>query len=172
MNELDEAWSEMLARAAAEARHSGSGDVDDYLALKAANDTIRETSINWLLDCVLELASQADSLNAPFSIERNDKHTFSQGSANLVGTVLRVRQGVRCISIEAGWTRSPGDGFMRGGALAIARITHFGLAKSNAELMLMRLGDAPAWFEVLSERERGEFGARHLVEHFRIFLGR
>lgn len=172
MNELDEAWSEMLARAAVDRAVSEGGDVADYLALKAANDTIRQTSIGWLLDCVLELASQADSLNAPFTIERNDNHTFRQGSSNLVGTVLRVRQGVRCISIEAGWTRTPGDGFMRGGALAIARITHFGMAKSNAELMLMRLGDAPAWFEVLSERERGEFGARHLVEHFRIFLGR
>ena len=56
-------------------------------------------------------------------MENENPHNFRLRGANLVGSLLRVRQGVRCLTVEAGWTRTPNDGFMRGGALAIARIT-------------------------------------------------
>lgn len=171
MNELDEVWSEMLGHALANAEASGRRDLADYLALKAANDIIRQTSVKWLFDSFIELASEASRLNPIITMENEEPHNFRLRGANLVGSLLRVRQGVRCLTIEAGWTRTPNDGFMRGGALAVARITHFGLAQSNAELMLMRLGEAPQWFTVLSENERGEFGSEDLRDHFRIFQG-
>jgi hypothetical protein len=171
MNELDEVWSKMLGHALANAEFSGQRDVADYLALKAANDTIRGASINWLFDSVMELAVEANRINPVIIIENVEAHSFRSGGANLVGSLLRFRQGVRSLTVEAGWTRTPNDGFMKGGALAIARITHFGIAKSNAELMLMRLGEAPQWFSVLSEKERGEFGSGDLRRHFSIFQG-
>lgn len=161
----------MLGQAAANTDGPGHPDVAEYFALKTANDMIRQASVKWLFDSVLELAAEANRINPVITMENDDRHSFKSGGANLVGSVIRVRQGVRCLTIEAGWTRTPNDGFMRGGALAIARITHFGLAKSNEELMLMRLGEAPQWFSVLSERERAEFGSGHLREHFRIFQG-
>lgn len=171
MNELDEVWSELLTNALANAGGPGHRDVADYLALKAANDTLREASIKWLFDSLLELAAEANRINPVITVENTDPYSFISGGANIVGSMLRFRQGVRCLTLEAGWTRAPRDGFMQGGALAIARITHFGLAKSNADLMLMRLGEVPQWFSVLSERERGEFGTEDLRQHFNLFQG-
>src|SRR5436305_2498739 len=107
MNELDEIWSQMLADAEARARASGRHDVADYLALKASNDQIRERSIRWLFDSIIEFAAHANRREQAIAIEREDPHNFSFRGANLVGSLLRIRQGVRCLTLEAGWTRTP-----------------------------------------------------------------
>jgi hypothetical protein len=75
------------------------------------------------------------------------------------------------LTVEAGWTRAPGDGFMRGGALAAARISHFGMAKQNSELILLRQDNAPHWFAVERDGKRSLFDSRNLQKHFQIFLG-
>ena len=82
-----------------------------------------------------------------------------------------MRQGVRCLTIEAGWTRTPNDGFMRGGSLAAARITHFGMAKHNAELLLVQSNGAPLWTEAKNDGSRVLFDSKNLNRHFQIFLG-
>ena len=116
MNELDEIWAQKLAEAAENARVSGRHDVADYLALKAANDTIRRTAVGWLFDTAVQIAAEANRNLSGIAIEREDPYNFSLRGANIVGSMLRVRQGVRCMTIEAGWTRTPADGFMCGGA--------------------------------------------------------
>ena len=70
MNELDEAWSLMLAGAIQNANASGRGDVADYLALKQSNDLIRQTSVDWLFGSFIELAAEANRHNSAISIER------------------------------------------------------------------------------------------------------
>jgi hypothetical protein len=60
---------------------------------------------------------------------------------------------------------------MRGGALAVALISHFGMSKHNAELVLISENSAPNWFSVGKSGERELFDARNLQKHFRIFLG-
>jgi hypothetical protein len=170
MNELDEVWSEMLASAIANAEASGRHDVAEYLALKASNDAIRQTSVKWLLDSAIELATEASRRNPTITMEKESPHNFRFAGANLVGSLLRVRQGVRCLTVEAGWTRTPKDGFMRGGALAFARISHFGMPESNTRLMLTRYEDAPQWFAMPDEDNRVSFGSEDLIGHFRIFL--
>lgn len=145
MTELDQIWSQMLDDAAARAKESGNRDVASYLRLKATNDAIRTVGVGWLFDTVSEIAAEKDRQNIRLSIERENPHRFEHGSSRLVGAVIRFRQGVRCLTVEAGWTRTPSDGIMRGGALAFARVSHFGMPKAGAELMLVTEGDRPFW---------------------------
>jgi len=171
MNELDEVWARKLSEAQIKAQAEGRGDVAEYLALKALNDSIRQTSVKWLFDSIVEIASFENRNGSSVAIENENSHQFAFGNANLVGARLNLSQGVRCLSIEAGWTRTPADGFMRGGALAAARILHFGISKHNAELLLVSEKNMPSWFSVDKEGKREIFDSRHLNEHFRIFLG-
>ncbi len=170
MNELDEVWTRMIGDALEKARASGRGDVAEYLELKTTNDTIRAASVKWLLDATLEIASFANQNDARITIENENPHQFSFGNANLAGSLIRFRQGVRCLTLEAGWTRTPNDGFMRGGALAGARISHFGISKHNAELLLIKSDDFPNWFLVDNDGKRTLFDSNNLQQHFRIFL--
>ena len=171
MNELDDVWSQMLFEAGENAKASGRHSVAEYLHLKATNDQIRERSVRWLFDSIIEIAASANRRNPTMEIEREDPHNFTSCGANMVGSLLRVRQGVRCLTLEAGWTRSPGDGFMRGGALAVARISHFGITKANADLRLMSAGELPEWLVVRDEISVETLDSVALQQHFDIFLG-
>lgn len=171
MNELDEVWSQMIREAIGNARVSGRHDVADYLTLKASNDAIRTAAVKWLFDSLIEIAANANRENSAISIEREEPHNFSHQGSNMVGALLRVRQGVRCITLEAGWTRTPGDGFMRGGALAFARIIHFGNARSNTELILLHNEDRPQWFAAVENKAANSFMSDDILRHFRIFIG-
>jgi len=170
MNELDEVWANMINEAIVGARADGRGDVAEYLTLKATNDVIRARSVKWLFDSMLEIAAQANRNSGQITIENENPHRFAVGNATMVGSFLRFRQGVRCLTLEAGWTRTPADGFMRGGALAAARISHFGIGKANVDLMLIRNGDLPQWFSVDQNSRKSLFGFEHLHQHFRVFL--
>ena len=171
MNELEQVWAQKLSEARLKAENSGRADVAEYLALRAINDLIRRTSVEWLLASLSEIASDANRGGANVSIETDDAHRFRFGNASLVGSLYRLRQGVRCLSVEAGWTRAPADGFMRGGALAVALVSHFGRPRHNAELVLISENDAPSWFSLDENGRRNSFDAKNLQEHFRIFLG-
>lgn len=171
MHELDDVWIQMLAEAAANAKASGRHDVADYLALKAMNDEIRNRGTRWLFDSFIEMAGEANRRNSAITIERDDPHSFAHRGANMVGSRLSVRQGVRCLTIEAGWTRTPGDGFMRGGALAVAKITHFGIKSANEELSLIHTGQLPEWYSTQKDESQSIFGAENLRRHFDILIG-
>ena len=160
----------MISEAAIKAQASGRGDVAEYLSLKAANDLIRAAAIGWLLDSSTAIAEELNRQNAGIEIENENPHRFAVGNSNLVGSIFRVRQGVRCLSIEAGWTRTPTDGFMRGGALACGRISHFGMSRENKELLLIRADDSVNWFTLDKENKRRAFDARDIQRHFQIFL--
>ncbi len=169
MNELDEVWEMMLAEAA---KNPQSNDgLAEFIAVKTANDALRETSVKWLFETMQEVAAHANRKNADISIEKSDSHRFSSANSSYVGSLLKFRQGVRCLTVEAGWTRLPGDGFMRGNALAVARLTHFGITKANAELHLIKFEDRPRWFTVGEDSLRISFELKDLINHFQIFLG-
>lgn len=171
MNELNEMWSRMLSQAIENARASGRGDVVEYLTLKAANDAMRQIGVRWLFDTLVEIAGEANRINQSISIERTDPYNFNYRSANLLGSLFKLRQGVRCLSVEAGWTRTPTDGFIRGGALAIGRITHLGMSNANAEISLVKTDEGPVW-KLMSDQKAAEiFGSDAMRDHFRIFAG-
>ncbi len=171
MNELDEVWARKLTEARQKAQAAGRADVADYLALKASNDLIRQTSVKWLFDSATEIVSIANRNGSSIVMETENPHHFAFGNANLAGSRFIFRQGVRCLTVEAGWTRIPNDGFMPGGALAAARISHFGMSKHNAELLLIRSEDVPKWFVADTDGKRDFFDAESLHRHFRVFLG-
>ncbi len=60
---------------------------------------------------------------------------------------------------------------MRGGALAFARIRHFGVARSNAELSLMNIDGLPLWLAAKEENTGEVVDTSALLVHFSIFLG-
>ena len=172
MNELDEVWLQMMEKAVAGAQAAGRTDVADYLALKANNDSIRSTSCQWLFDSFLELSEEVNRKGIRLEIENESPHRFTVGHSTMVGALLRFRYGIRCLTVETGWTRTPADGFMRGGALAQARISHFGMSKSNAELLLLRQNqDAPYWVSIDKEGAKTIFAFNNLREHFQVFIG-
>ena len=171
MNELDEVWSQKLNDALQQAQTAGRGDVADYIALRTTNDNLRQTSIKWLFDSLIEIASFANRSGSGVNIETNNQHQFKLGNSTLSGASISLRQGVRCLTVEAGWTRLPADGFMRGGALALGRLTHFGISKHNVELFLVLQNNTPSWFSSDKNGRREAFDSRHLNKHFQVFLG-
>lgn len=172
MSELEDEWEILIARAKEAAGQSGRSDVHDYLSLRSSNDAIRRTAVNWLISEVIAVSSESVRNGHAVRIERFDPHNFSAFKANMVGTRLEVRRGVRCLAVEAGWTRTPKDGFMRGGALAFARITHLGMPKSNEELGLYRIGNTVDWAFVEDEKAAMPFTSADIVRHFMIFHGK
>ncbi|HMO80739.1 MAG TPA: hypothetical protein PKD24_08100 [Pyrinomonadaceae bacterium] len=170
MSELEDDWSRMIASALEAARGSGRGDVADYLSLRASNDAIRRAGVKWLIETLAGLAAEVLWRDSSATIERIDPHSFSFLGANIVGTRLEIRRGVRCLAAEAGWTRTPTDGFMRGGALAIGRLSHFGMPKANVDLGLTRDGDIVDWVVLEEGRASGPFDKGELMRHVSIFI--
>lgn len=161
----------MMNEAIAKARASGQSDVVEYLELKATNDSIRASSVKWLFDSMFEIASKLNRNNLQITIENENPHSFALGNATLIGSLVHFRQGVRCLSVEAGWTRTPNDGFMRGGILAGARIIHFGIGRHNDELVLARgKEDVANWFTIDKNGKRILLDSNRLNKHFQIFL--
>lgn len=171
MNELDEIWAQKLSAAIAGARNSGRSDVAEYLALKAGNDALRATGVKWLFEALLEIAAHANRNRSNIIIDKKSPHQFPMGNSTLVGSSLLLRQGVRCLTLEAGWTRSPADGFMRGGALAGAQLTHFGIRKHNDELLLIHSNNILNWTFIDKTGVRQIFDSTQLNRHFEIFTG-
>lgn len=171
MNELDEVWQQDINNAIQRAKEEGRSDVAEYISLKSSNDAIRTKSVKWLFDTVLDIVFTFNRHGAKIKIEQNEKHQFNYAGATLTGSRLKLQQGIRCLTIEAGWTQGPRDGFMRGGALAFARITHFGFAKENAELALHPFENVPQWFVIADEKNRISFNVQSLRRHFEVFLG-
>ena len=171
MNELDQFWSEKLSTAIGQARETGRSDLADYLELKAANDAIRQAGLDQFFGTMIEIATAPEHASKNITVERENPHNFQHRGANMVGSLLRLRYGVRCMTVEAGWTRTPTDGFMRLGALAFARITHFGMPTANEEFLLKSTGGNAAWAAVRNDKADASFNLDKLNEHFIVFVG-
>ncbi|MCM3904418.1 MAG: hypothetical protein ND866_22200 [Pyrinomonadaceae bacterium] len=146
MSELDEAWASALAEAESRARLSGRADVAAYLSLRNSNDLLRRTGIEWLISTFEILAGQANRRGASIQISKEDNHRFRAGNSTMVGRLLTLRYGVRQLSVEAGWPRTPRDGVVRGGGLASANIRHLGIKSASEALQLVQSRQgAPSW---------------------------
>lgn len=153
MSELDEAWELALAEAQTRAHAAGRRDIADYLSLRRRNDLLRRTGTDWLINEFVLLAGEANRAGAGIQLERHDEHRFARGSASMVGKGITLRHGVRALTIESGWPRTPKDGIVRGGGLACANIKHFGRPRLNQELLLIRSAkSAPEWLVVNDDR--------------------
>lgn len=147
MLELDQVWSKLLADASSTASQAGRADVVEYLKLRASKDKIRASGVDWLLAATIESAYSPDYLQHKLKVEREEPHSFREGNSNMVGVRLDVQYGVRCFSVEAGWVRTPADGIMRGGALAAARLSHFGIPANTINLRLVHTEALLHWLD-------------------------
>ncbi|MCZ2390310.1 MAG: hypothetical protein LC113_04440 [Acidobacteria bacterium] len=163
MNELDSTWAAMLEAAIRNAEVSGRTDIADYLHLKASNDLLRTTATAWLLDSFIEAAMEAARHNAAIKVEREEPYQFSRGSGRMDGSRLIISFGVRCLEVKAGWPRTPSSGILRGNALAAADILHFGLARHNSTLSLVRADAGPRWIDERGHSADLAFVSRHIA---------
>lgn len=166
VGEIDEVWAMMLSQAAIRADQIGSGEVAEYFRLRAANDEIRNAGVDWIVNAAIAGAVETQRFMPSIDIERIDRHRFKFGHSTMVGTAINIRHGVRCLTVEAGWARVPGDGIMTRGALAHAVIRHFGLPKLTSELALRHGDPTPSWFDDGEE----PFTIARLSIHFDLLL--
>lgn len=144
MTELDAVWFKMLADNADTAAVNGREDVAAYLTLRATHDAIRQAGVEWLYATLIDIAAPA-MRDHRLTIDRHEPHNFRWGNSNMVGSRLEMRLGVRCLTAEAGWARTPTDGIMRKGALAFARLLHFGFPAATEEFRLFYDASLPRW---------------------------
>ena len=163
MSELDAEWARRVEEAEARARSAGRGDVAEYLLLRASNDAARGVGCAWLVETFQMIAGEANRAGASLSVSLEDAHRFRVGHSTMVGRRLTLRAGVRSVTVEAGWPRSPRDGVVRGNGLARARVAHFGDKKAGEELLLVRDTDGtPRWLAL----EGDEANARQSRQSF------
>lgn len=177
MIDREEQFAQAMQEAERRARTHGRGDVADYLRLRAVNDAARRTGIDWLFATFSQAAGEANRHGAGISTgfekdfandTANDAgHRFQVGAATMQGAQMVLRRGVRELVIEAGFPRTPSDGFIRGGGLACANIRHFGNPKANLALMLRREKDAVQWFTTDDEQplKQTVFTERDALNH-------
>ncbi|HEX8474286.1 MAG TPA: hypothetical protein VF666_09665 [Pyrinomonadaceae bacterium] len=166
MNQLDIEWEQKMAEAQQRARAAGRSDVADYLSLRATNDMARSTGVNWLIEAFTALAGEANRAGAAIALSRSEPHRFPIGASTMVGTQLTLRSGVRALTVEAGWPRTPRDGIVRGGGLASARVGHFGNRAAGEDLLLVQnQHGAPQWFILETTGTRTELQEERLRRH-------
>lgn len=166
MSELETEWELALAEAHERARAAGRRDIADYLNLRRRNDLLRRTASDWFINTFIELAGNENRSGAGIQIERDDQHCFRRGPATMVGRRVTLRRGVRALTIECGWPRTPKDGIVRGGGLACANVKHFGRPGMNEELILVSSAKkTPQWF-VVEDDSRTLLSESHLKRHF------
>ena len=84
----------------------------------------------------------------------------------MVGERLVLRRGLRALTVEAGWPRTPRDGVVRGGGLASALVGHFGNRRADEELLLVPAETETArWFVVEKTGARTELHEERLRRH-------
>lgn len=172
LSELENAWEEALAEAKQRARAAGRTDIADYLDLKRRNDLLRRTATEWLAERFTTLAGVANRGGASIQIETLSEHRFMSGHATMVGSKLTLRCGVRALAVEAGWPRTPRDGFIRGGGLARANFKHFGRKHFDAELWLEQTSKGnPRWLIARKSGDRAPLSEDHLREHIALLIG-
>lgn len=165
MSELDREWARRLAEAEQRARAMGRSDVAAYLALRASNDMARTVAIEWLLETLTTIAGEANRAGASINLTQQDAHRFRVGTSTMVGSRLTLRAGVRALTIEAGWPRTPRDGIVRGG-LASAKISHFGNRLADEDLLLVQGAEGvPQWLVMEKSGTRSQLLEDRLRHH-------
>jgi hypothetical protein len=169
MSELDEAWALALSEAEEKARRAGRGDLAEYLALRNSNDLLRKAGIDWLVTSFVSHAGDANRAGSSIQITNTDGHRFRIGTSTMVGRLVTLTNGVRKISLEAGWPRTPRDGFVRGGGLAAANVLHLGLRSASEELLLTKAATgSPVWTSVAKKPHA--FHESDIQRHLAILL--
>lgn len=137
----------------------------EYLALKAANDQLRERGKNWLLDSLSHLCAEANR-RLTLQPDQVGIQTGSQDwqfqveNTTMAGERFGIRYRFRTLTVEVGWPRLPEHGFLTNNAMAHARVS---LSQNTmlepqpiAEMILKKMANNdPVWF-AFNHRVPGE----------------
>lgn len=171
MSELDEAWAIALSEAEAKARRAGRGDLAEYLALRNSNDLLRTAGVDWLVTSFVKRAGDANRSGGSIQLSTTEGHRFRIGNSTMVGRLVTLTNGVRRLSVEAGWPRTPRDGIVRGGGLAAGNVLHLGIRSASEELLLAKSANgSPQWTSV-TNKPHG-FHESDILRHLAILLDR
>ncbi|MDQ3586059.1 MAG: hypothetical protein M3407_09845, partial [Acidobacteriota bacterium] len=169
MSEFEAEWARRIGEAERRARAAGRGDVADYLALRAANDATRSIGVAWLIETFTAHAATLNrhaGASITIDLKHEAGHRFRVGLSTMVGARLILRAGVRTITVEAGWPRTPADGIVRGGGLACAVVSHFGDRRAGEEFLLVRAaGQPPRWLVLEESGTRPQLLEERVLRH-------
>jgi hypothetical protein len=135
----------------------------EYLALKAANDELREQGKQWLwnsLDVICSEISRELSArnNQPLQVGRQEWQ-FKIEDSMMVGERFGARFHEKTLIVEAGWPREPQHRFVPGRGLARARIGFSQNvmleAKIVAEMILKRQSSGDLGWNFIAEKKLG-----------------
>lgn len=166
MTMSEEFWMTLLDEEIARGSVSAEGVFQDYLSVRGVNNDLRVRATDWLFGSFTELSERLANQGLELHLERNDDVRFAFLGATLIGSAVAFSNGVRRLSCEVGSIKAPGHGIIKGGGIAIARISHFGIPEKEQILRLV-VGEENAKWVVDSDRLR-LFDAYDLVRHFRV----
>jgi hypothetical protein len=131
----------------------------DYLALKAANDRLRERGKHWLLETFHQFCAE---LNRELAHRRQpaiqvgrQEWQFKVGNSLMLGERLGLRYRDRTLIVEVGWPREPQHGHVPDQGLARGRISLIEV-KATDELILKHRGRGEAAWYVIENKQLGD----------------
>jgi hypothetical protein len=151
----------------------------EYLALKAANDELRERGKQWLWNALDVICSEisrelSDRNDPPLQVGRQEWQ-FKVEDSTMVGERFGARFREKTLVVEAGWPREPQHRFVPGRGLALARIgfsQNIMLeAKIVAEMILKRRNNGdPGWNFIADKKPGAGVTESGLREYFDLIL--
>jgi hypothetical protein len=153
--------------------------VAEYLALREANDRLRERGNQWLwnsFDAICsEINSDLSAQNRPRIQVGRHEWQFNVESSTMVGERFGARYREKTLVVEVGWPREPRHGFVPGGGLACAVIGFSQNvmidARTVAEMILKRQGDRdPAWYLINNKTPGGVVSVSTLQTYIKMLL--
>jgi hypothetical protein len=152
---------------------------DEYLALKAANDELRQQGKQWLwnaLDATCsEISRELSARNDPSLQVGRQEWQFKVEDSTMVGERFGARFREKTLTVEAGWPREPQHGIVPGLGLARARIGFSQNVmievKIVAEMILKRHSHGDLGWSFIANRKLGARVTESLLrEYFDLIL--
>ena len=149
--------------------------VADYLALKVANDQLRERGKLWVWDQLNKFCAEINRsvMQTPDQAGIQvgcQEWNFSVENFTMVGERYGARYRGRTLTVEIGWPKLPEHGYVPDGGLARGRIGFSQNvmldARPVAEMVFKRNGAAdPGWF-LISNNRPGEPVTESLLKKY------
>jgi hypothetical protein len=168
MTASDEFWLKLLDQEIARGTVSAEGVFQDYLAVRGANNDIRNNAAEWLFETVLQFSEKLNANGFEIITERNAESQFVFHWATLTGPSMFFSNGIRRLSCEVGSIKAPGHGIIKGGGIAIARLSHFGIPEKDQILRLVAGEETARW--VVDGVKTRPFDAYDIARHLRILV--
>lgn len=144
----------------------------EYIALRAANDRVRQRGLEWFWDAIQELTAQENS-TAPVVLQTaRQEWQFNVGKSVMVGERFGVRFRGKTLLIELGWPREPEHGFVPGNGLARGQVS-FSLSPILVERvtdeLILKAGanGEPQWFSFVNGKPESELTRERIHGYIR-----